>query len=97
MTFSRMPPEANEHLLHYMMHKKCGLLWEMCNAAGIDPFELEGLAECKKQLFQQLHRGMEVYLPPAARHRNEKLRFRPRRHAGRQAPLRAHRRELIAL
>ena len=47
----RMPPEADEHLLHYMMHKKCGLLWEMCNAAGIDPFELEGLAECKKQLF----------------------------------------------
>ncbi len=32
----RMPPEADEHLLHYMMHKKCGLLWEMCNAAGID-------------------------------------------------------------
>ena len=47
----RMPPEADEHLLHYMMHKKCGLLWEMCNAAGIDPFELEGLSECKKQLF----------------------------------------------
>ena len=74
----RMPPEADEHLLHYMMHKKCGLLWEMCNAAGIDPFELEGLAECKKQLLQILsveeangsagqHPGTPKARPPQSR------------------------------
>lgn len=47
----RMPPEADERLLSYMLYKKSGLLWEMCNSAGIDPFELEGLSCCKRELF----------------------------------------------
>lgn len=45
------PPEADEHILQYILHKKRGLLWDMLNECGIDPFELESLTECKKRLF----------------------------------------------
>ena len=44
-------PEADERTLRYMLHKKSGLLWDMCNECGIDPFEIDCLADCKKELF----------------------------------------------
>ena len=42
--------ETDEHILRYILWKKSGLLWDMCNAAGIDPFEMTCLAECKAAL-----------------------------------------------
>lgn len=44
-------PEADEHVMHYVLYKKCGILWDMFNACGIDPFEMENLTECKEKLF----------------------------------------------
>ncbi|MDO4983692.1 MAG: metallophosphoesterase [Eubacteriales bacterium] len=44
-------PEADGHILQYILHKKRGLLWDMLRECGIDPFAVETLAECKKQLF----------------------------------------------
>jgi len=38
-------PERAERILGYVMWKKCGLLWDMINACGIDPFELESLTD----------------------------------------------------
>ncbi len=46
-----LPPEADDWVLHYILHKKSGLLWDMCNECGIDPFEMESLSACKKELF----------------------------------------------
>ena len=43
--------ERDDRTLRYMMWKKSGLLWDMCNSAGIDPFELEDFGQCKKELF----------------------------------------------
>ena len=43
-------PRMDEHILHYMLTKKRGLLWDMCSAAGIEPFELESFTECKAEL-----------------------------------------------
>ena len=45
-----MGPEYDERIMHYMFYRKCGLLWEMLNIAGIDPFELEDLAGAKREL-----------------------------------------------
>lgn len=42
--------EADDHLLRYMLWKKCGLLWDMCNLSGIDPFEIESFSAVKAQL-----------------------------------------------
>ena len=41
---------SDERVLQYMLWRKSGLLWDMCNAAGIDPFELEDFTACKHQL-----------------------------------------------
>lgn len=40
----------DDHLLHYIMHKKCGILWDMVNAAGIDLFSVESFTACKWEL-----------------------------------------------
>ena len=44
------PEEADENVLRYMLRRKSGLLWDMCNDAGLDPFELESLTEAKAAL-----------------------------------------------
>ena len=41
------PARGDEHVLHYLLWRKSGLLWDMCNAAGIDPFEVEDFSELK--------------------------------------------------
>ena len=40
----------DERVLRYMLWRKGGLLWDMCNAAGIDPFEMENFTETKQLL-----------------------------------------------
>ena len=40
----------DERLLHYMLYRKSGLLWDMLNEAGIDPFELDDFSACKAML-----------------------------------------------
>lgn len=40
----------DEHVMQYILRKKSGLLWDMCNAAGIDPFELENFSSAKERL-----------------------------------------------
>ena len=42
----------DEHILRYMLWRKSGLLWDMCNAAGVDPFEMEDFTSVKKQLLR---------------------------------------------
>ena len=42
--------KVDEQLLDYILRKKRGILWEMCNAAGMDPFEIESFTACKKEL-----------------------------------------------
>ena len=37
-------------VLRYMLWRKSGLLWDMCNGAGIDPFELEDFSDVKRKL-----------------------------------------------
>ena len=44
------PERGDEHLLRYLLWRKSGLLWDMCNAAGIDPFAIESFAEVKETL-----------------------------------------------
>lgn len=44
------PEEADEHIVSYILTKKVGLLWEMCNDAGIDPFDLTDFAAVKREL-----------------------------------------------
>ena len=43
-------PRGDEQVMEYMLWRKCGLLWDMCNAAGIDPFEIEDFPSFKKLL-----------------------------------------------
>lgn len=38
------------HVLHYVLHKKSGLLWDMCNELGLDLFEYDSFTECKRIL-----------------------------------------------
>ena len=45
--------ERDDRTLRYMMWKKSGLLWDMCNDSGIDPFELEDFGQVKKELFRR--------------------------------------------
>lgn len=40
----------DEHILSYILHKKNGIVWEMCNDSGIDLFELDCFADCKDTL-----------------------------------------------
>ena len=42
--------ERDEHLMHYIMHKKSGILWDMLNAAGLDLFEIGSFAACKQEI-----------------------------------------------
>ena len=44
--------KVDEMLLEYVLRKKTGILWEMCNAAGMDPFEIESFTQCKRELRQ---------------------------------------------
>ena len=46
----RADEKVDDMLLEYVLRKKKGILWEMCNAAGMDPFEIESFTQCKKEL-----------------------------------------------
>lgn len=45
-------PEHDESVLSYVLWKKCGLIWDMCNESGIDPFEMEDFTAVKAQLLR---------------------------------------------
>ena len=45
-------PKGDEQVLQYLLWRKSGLLWDMCNAAGLDPFELEDFSAAKQQLLR---------------------------------------------
>ena len=42
--------KVDEMILEYVLRKKSGILWEMCNAAGIDLFETDSFTQCKKEI-----------------------------------------------
>ena len=42
--------EGDEQILRYVLWRKRGLLWDMLNAAGLDPFEAEDFSACKQAL-----------------------------------------------
>lgn len=44
------PEEDDERVVRYILYKKVGLLWEMCNAAGLDPFDLQDFGAVKREL-----------------------------------------------
>ena len=46
----------DEHTLRYILSKKSGLLWDMCNSCGMDLFELESFAEAKQIIREQFSR-----------------------------------------
>ena len=46
-----LSPEGDDRILQYILYKKSGLLWDMCNECGLDPFNIESLSEVKKVLF----------------------------------------------
>ena len=52
---------AGEQTMLYLIQKKCGLLWDMCNCSGIDPFELESFDEAKEKL-RDLYRREFAFL-----------------------------------
>ena len=45
-------PEDDEKVLQYILWRKSGLLWDMCNAAGLDPFEMGDFTAAKAQLLR---------------------------------------------
>lgn len=45
--------ERDEHTLDYMLSRKRGLLWDMVNEAGIDPFEISELGDIKAELWRR--------------------------------------------
>ncbi len=49
----------DEHTMHYIMHKKSGLIWDMLNDSHIDPFELESFRECKDLLQKKYRKEWE--------------------------------------
>ncbi len=44
--------EDDEKVLQYLLWRKSGLLWDMCNAAGIDPFEMDDFTAAKGELLR---------------------------------------------
>ena len=42
----------DEQVLQYVLWRKSGLLWDMCNAAGIDPFEMGDFTAVKRDLLR---------------------------------------------
>ena len=42
----------DEKVLQYILWRKCGLLWDMCNAAGLDPFEMGDFTAAKATLLK---------------------------------------------
>ena len=42
----------DDKVLQYMLWRKSGLLWDMCNASGIDPFEMGDFTAAKQQLLR---------------------------------------------
>ena len=49
-TIFRDDEMLDEQLLHYVLHKKSGILWDMCNACGIDLFEEDSFTACKEEI-----------------------------------------------
>ena len=47
------PEAGDEHVLRYLLWRKSGLLWDMCNTAGIDPFAMESFGEAKAILHER--------------------------------------------
>lgn len=47
---------AEEQTMQYLIQKKCGLLWDMCNACGLDPFDLESFGAAKDVLREKFSR-----------------------------------------
>lgn len=41
---------AEEATMNYIIEKKRGLLWDMCNQSGMDPFDLESFSDAKEAL-----------------------------------------------
>ncbi len=39
--------DADDHLMQYVLWKKCGIIWDMLNLCGIDPFEIESFSTIK--------------------------------------------------
>ena len=44
------PADGDERLLRYLMNRKSGLLWDMCNDSGVDPFAIEDFTEIRRLL-----------------------------------------------
>lgn len=82
-------PEMDEHTFDYVLSRKRGLLWDMMNASGVDPFELECLGDIKALLWRRFRPEWEFLaaLPHAIE--TEKFVFA---HAGMSddKPLRQH-------
>ncbi|MCR5087907.1 MAG: metallophosphoesterase, partial [Oscillospiraceae bacterium] len=45
--------EGNEHVLHYLQHRRSGLIWDMCLEQGVDPMALEDIRPVKDLLWRQ--------------------------------------------
>ena len=45
-------PRADEQVLQYLLSRKRGLMWDMCNAAGMDPFEMTDFTAAKQELLR---------------------------------------------
>ncbi len=45
-------PKNDEKVLRYVLWRKGGLLWDMCGAAGLDPFALEDFTAAKQALLR---------------------------------------------
>ncbi len=48
--------EDDEKVMQYVLWRKSGLLWDMCNAAGLDPFEMGDFTAAKQQLLRAFPR-----------------------------------------
>ena len=82
--------EDDEKVLQYVLWRKSGLLWDMCNAAGLDPFEMGDFSSAKQTLLRAFPQEWAFLrdLPHAIE--TERFVFA---HAGMRAdiPLREHR------
>ena len=52
-------PDFDEHVLHYMQHKRYGVLWEMCAAAGLDVMAMDSFTPHKDTLKRLFPRELE--------------------------------------